>query len=167
MELLTPQQRSLLRAIGESPLRDEFFLTGGTALAALYLHHRHSLDLGLFTEKPAAIAQVPPTMQEIADRFGLWITFTRTLGTLLEAFTTSPDGERVEFDFAQDPPTGWSQLALIQTWTSGLTTPQILPVTSSRRFSIGLNRRILWTSISLSRSSILLTSWWHSLVAST
>jgi hypothetical protein len=43
-------------------------------------------------------------MQEIASRLGLEITFTRTLGTFLEAFVTSPDGERVEFDFAQDSP---------------------------------------------------------------
>jgi len=104
MELLTPLQRKLLRAIGESPLRDEFFLTGGTALAVLYLHHRYSVDLDLFTENPAAVVQVPPTMEEIASRLGLEITFTRTLGTFLEAFVTSPDGERVEFDFAQDSP---------------------------------------------------------------
>jgi hypothetical protein len=82
----------------------EFFLTGGTALAALYLHHRYSVDLDLFTENPTAVAQVPPTMQEIASRLGLEVTFTRTLGTFLEAFVTSPDGERVEFDFAQDSP---------------------------------------------------------------
>ena len=104
MDLLTPLQRRLLAEIGESPLKDEFFLTGGTALAALYLQHRYSVDLDLFTENPAAVAQVVPTMQEIAHRLGLEITFTRTLGTFLEAFVISPDGERVEFDFAQDSP---------------------------------------------------------------
>jgi predicted nucleotidyltransferase component of viral defense system len=104
MDLLTPLQRKLLAEIGESPVKDEFFLTGGTALAALYLHHRYSVDLDLFTENPAAVAQVVPTMQEIADRLDLEITFTRTLGTFLEAFVTSPNGERVEFDFAQDSP---------------------------------------------------------------
>jgi predicted nucleotidyltransferase component of viral defense system len=104
MDLLTPLQRRLLREIGQSSLREEFFLTGGTALAALYLRHRYSVDLDLFTENPTAVAQVPPTMQEIASRLGLELTFTRTLGTFLEAFITSPDGERVEFDFAQDSP---------------------------------------------------------------
>lgn len=104
MDLLTPLQRRLLQEIGSSPLRDEFFLTGGTALAALYLHHRYSLDLDLFAENPAALTQVPPIMQEIASRLGVTITFTRTLGTFLEAFVTSQDGERVEFDFAQDSP---------------------------------------------------------------
>ena len=104
MDLLTPLQRRLLREIGQSPLKEEFFLTGGTALAALYLHHRYSVDLDLFTENPTGVAQVPPAMQEIASRLGLEITFTRTLGTFLEAFVASPDGERVEFDFAQDSP---------------------------------------------------------------
>jgi predicted nucleotidyltransferase component of viral defense system len=104
MDLLTPLQRKLLHEIGKTPLRDDFFLTGGTALAALYLHHRYSLDLALFTENPTAIVHVPPIMEEIASRLGLEITFTRTLGTFLEAFVMSPDGERVEFDFAQDSP---------------------------------------------------------------
>lgn len=104
MDLLTPLQRKLLHEIGKTPLRDDFFLTGGTALAALYLHHRYSVDLDLFTENPAAVVQVPPTMKGIANRLGLEITFTRTLGTFLEVFLTSPDGERVEFDFAQDSP---------------------------------------------------------------
>jgi hypothetical protein len=76
-------QRKLLHEIGKTPLRDDFFLTGGTALAALYLHHRYSFDLALFTQNPTAMAQVPPTMRAIASRFGLRITFTRTLGTSL------------------------------------------------------------------------------------
>lgn len=104
MELLTPLQRKLLREIGQSPLRDEFFLTGGTALASFYLHHRYSVDLDFFTVNPTAVVQVPPVMQEIAVRLGLEITFTRTLDTFLECFFRSPAGERVQFDFAQDSP---------------------------------------------------------------
>ena len=90
MDLLTLLQRKLLHEIGKTPLRDDFFLTGGTALAALYLHHRYSLDLALFTESPTAIAQVPPTMRAIASRFCLRITFTRTLGTLLRVEECAP-----------------------------------------------------------------------------
>jgi len=104
MELLTPLQYKLLADIGQSPLRDSFFLTGGTALAAFYLHHRYSVDLDLFTENPLGVAQVPPVMKEIASRLGLEITFTRTLGSFLECFFSSPTGERIELDFAQDSP---------------------------------------------------------------
>ncbi len=104
MELLSPLQRRLLQEIGRSKLRDEFFLTGGTALAAFYLHHRYSVDLDFFTANPSAVAQAPPVMQEIAARLGLEIAFTRTLDTFLECFCKSPTGERMEFDFAQDSP---------------------------------------------------------------
>jgi predicted nucleotidyltransferase component of viral defense system len=104
MDLLTSLQRSLLREIAKSPLGDQFFLTGGTALAAFYLHHRYSLDLDLFTSNPTAVAQVPPTMQEITRRLGLQVEFTRVLDTFMEVFVASSSGERVEFDFAQDSP---------------------------------------------------------------
>ena len=40
---------------GASPLRDRFYLTGGTALSAFYLEHRLSEDLDLFTETDVGI----------------------------------------------------------------------------------------------------------------
>lgn len=104
MPILTPLQCSLLTEIGQSSLGKDFFLSGGTALAAFYLQHRYSLDLDLFTANPAALAQVPAVMQEIAARLGVQVTFTRTLGTFLECFIRSPGGDRVEMDFAQDNP---------------------------------------------------------------
>ena len=104
MPILTPQQRSLLSAVGCSPLGQDFFLTGGTALAAFYLEHRYSVDLDFFTANPAAVAQVPATMQAIAARLGAQVAFTRILGTFLECFVRLPDGERLELDFAQDTP---------------------------------------------------------------
>lgn len=91
-------------AIGQTPLSHSFYLTGGTALAAFYLHHRYSVDLDFFTPDPTAIAQVPSLMQMIAQKLGVEITFTRTLDTFLECFLHSPSGERVEMDFAQDAP---------------------------------------------------------------
>jgi predicted nucleotidyltransferase component of viral defense system len=104
MEILTSLQRQTLIAIGQTPLGHSFYLTGGTALAAFYLHHRYSIDLDFFTSDPAAIARVPPLMQDIAQQLDLEITFTRTLDTFLECFLRSPNGERIEMDFAQDTP---------------------------------------------------------------
>jgi predicted nucleotidyltransferase component of viral defense system len=104
MEILTPLQRQTLMAIGQTPLGHSFYLTGGTALAAFYLHHRYSVDLDFFTADPTAIARVPTLMREIAQQLGVEITFTRTLDTFLECFLRSPDGERVQMDFAQDTP---------------------------------------------------------------
>ena len=55
MEILTPFQKQLLKAIGDSPLADSFYLTGGTALAAFYLQHGFSEDLDFFSSDPNAI----------------------------------------------------------------------------------------------------------------
>lgn len=104
MELLTPLQISLLKEVGQSPLGNAFYLTGGTALSAFYLQHRYSLDLDFFTADPTAVARVPPLMQNIAQQLEAEVTFTRTLDTFLECFLRSGKDERVEMDFALESP---------------------------------------------------------------
>lgn len=48
---LTARQEQLLElAVSEPYLTDHFYLTGGTALASWYLHHRESYDLDFFSE---------------------------------------------------------------------------------------------------------------------
>ena len=50
--ILTPKQSEFLElAQGDSQIVKHFYLTGGTALAVFYLHHRLSEDIDLFTEK--------------------------------------------------------------------------------------------------------------------
>ena len=104
MELLTPFQQQLLKSIGGSPIRDQFYLTGGTALSAFYLHHRYSEDLDLFTPDPLAVTRVAPVLQDIAKNLNAQVSFTRTLGSFLECFFEGDSGERVKIDFAQDSP---------------------------------------------------------------
>lgn len=94
----------MLKAIGQTPLARSFYLTGGTALSAFYLQHRHSVDLDFFTADPTAIAQVSTAITTAGQQLGAEVTFTRTLDTFLECFFRRPDGERVEIDFAQDTP---------------------------------------------------------------
>lgn len=49
--VLTPEQKIALELFAASDaVRPLFYLTGGTALAAFYLHHRYSDDLDFFTE---------------------------------------------------------------------------------------------------------------------
>ncbi len=104
MKLLTPFQQQIVNAISKSQLQDHFYLTGGTALAVFYLHHRYSLDLDFFTADPTAVARVPAILEEIAQQINAQVTFTRTLGTFLQCFFQNSDGERVQIDFAQDSP---------------------------------------------------------------
>jgi len=49
--ILTEQQKILLRQFIAWPYASVFYLTGGTALSAFYLHHRLSEDLDFFTEE--------------------------------------------------------------------------------------------------------------------
>lgn len=50
--VLTERQRAFLSAIGRDAwLRERFILSGGTALAGFYLHHRYSEDLDFFAEE--------------------------------------------------------------------------------------------------------------------
>lgn len=49
-KILTDEQIVALQRIGATPsLAQRFYLTGGTALAGLYLHHRYSEDLDFFS----------------------------------------------------------------------------------------------------------------------
>ncbi len=50
---LTARQEQLLElALSESYIIENFYLTGGTALSAWYLHHRESYDLDFFSDHP-------------------------------------------------------------------------------------------------------------------
>ncbi|RLD05015.1 MAG: hypothetical protein DRI32_04735 [Chloroflexi bacterium] len=104
MEQLTPFQHKIIRAIGKTSLREEFYLTGGTALSLFYLHHRYSLDLDFFTANPTSVVRVPAIIEEIAKEINAKVSFTRQLGTFLQCFLENEKGERVQIDFAQESP---------------------------------------------------------------
>jgi predicted nucleotidyltransferase component of viral defense system len=60
MKVLTDLQESTLKAFFDEPaLRQHFYLTGGTALAAFHLEHRLSDDLDFFTHSIALDAITP------------------------------------------------------------------------------------------------------------
>src|SRR3989344_3639315 len=49
MTIITPSQSKFLENFLSTHLKKDFFLTGGTALAEFYFHHRKSEDIDLFT----------------------------------------------------------------------------------------------------------------------
>ena len=104
IKILTPFQLQVLAKLSATSVKTDFFLTGGTALAAFYLQHRYSDDLDFFTEDPQAVLRVPAAMKELANDLGASISFTRTLEHFLECFLVSAAGERLEMDFALDSP---------------------------------------------------------------
>lgn len=54
----TDQRDVIVSLINQGILGDNFFLTGGTALAVFYLHHRRSNDLDFFTLKPTDLSEI-------------------------------------------------------------------------------------------------------------
>ncbi|HAV15338.1 MAG TPA: hypothetical protein DCX25_03335 [Candidatus Pacebacteria bacterium] len=67
---LTLRQRKALKCIARTNLAKQFYFTGGTALAHVYLHHRKSEDLDFFNEQEFDPQQVTSTLK----------TFQRALG---------------------------------------------------------------------------------------
>lgn len=66
--ILTPTQQRLLHALfAQKPIADNFYLSGGTALAEYYLHHRYSEDLDFFTDREVD----PMAIQVILKRVGV------------------------------------------------------------------------------------------------
>jgi predicted nucleotidyltransferase component of viral defense system len=104
MEVLTPFQKRLLKAIGSSSLGEHFYFTGGTALSAFYLRHRYSEDLDFFTADPTAVTRAAPVLEEIAQNLDAQVSFTRMLGSFLECFFLDEQGEEIKIDFAQESP---------------------------------------------------------------
>ena len=56
--IFTDDQKRLLAHFRASPLSERFYVTGGTALSAFYLHHRWSEDLDFFSEEKVPIEEV-------------------------------------------------------------------------------------------------------------
>ena len=69
--ILSKNQKNLLSILSKQKIvTDNFYLTGGTALAEFYLHHRLSEDLDFFSEnefEPQAISSLFKEIKKVAD----------------------------------------------------------------------------------------------------
>jgi len=101
--VLTPFQEELLRSIAPTEIGGAFYLTGGTALSAFYLHHRLSEDLDFFTSDPPAMSVVQGRLTEIAGTLRAVVEYSRAYSTFIDCVVTANSGEMVRVDFAVDP----------------------------------------------------------------
>ena len=113
MDVLTSLQKKFIHKFSESDFHQSFFLTGGTALSASYLHHRLSEDLGFFTEAPEEMPQVLPWIGKTAEELGLQFEIRRQSGSFIDCFFESKKGEPLRVDFAQDAPSRFEKTRLI------------------------------------------------------
>jgi predicted nucleotidyltransferase component of viral defense system len=96
---LTSAQRALLAALGRSDLSSAFYLSGGTAIAGFYLHHRVSRDLDLFTDQDVPLEPLRAFLSSVpgAQVKGFQRLFDRRI------FLLEIDGEPLELEFTRYP----------------------------------------------------------------
>lgn len=105
MHIFTNLQEGIIKQISQTTLKDNFFLTGGTALSVFYLEHRYSEDLDFFTEIPGAVSGMLPILEDIGKKINVSIQARRTFNTFTELVVTSSKKEEIVIlHFAQDSP---------------------------------------------------------------
>lgn len=95
-----PLQKKFIDVYKRTPLAKQFYLTGGTLLAVHYLHHRHSLDLDFFANKPVILGKIQPLLVDIAKRARVKLGDYRRVADRYEwEIRDNRDHTKVEFVF--------------------------------------------------------------------
>ncbi len=101
--LLTALQRTILDLFSSLPDQEQFYLTGGTALAEFYLGHRRSYDLDFFTAERELILPLSYEIEQQAPRYRLSTDITRRFKTFVQMVIAHKHDE-VKVDLALDSP---------------------------------------------------------------
>lgn len=103
--ILTPQQLKFLElAASKRQITKRFYLTGGTALAEFFLHHRLSQDLDFFCEaEEVSPMVVEPFLKSVSYQLNIVkINRTQFLG-LFSYELVFKDGQKLKVDFNYYP----------------------------------------------------------------
>ncbi len=101
--ILNPIQRKFLDlAVKESYILKHYYWTGGTVLAEIYLHHRESEDIDLFSENEVNVEAVSDFVGAVAKKLKAHdITSQRFLG--LYSYTFHLPSAKLKIDFNYYP----------------------------------------------------------------
>ncbi len=100
--LLTPLQHDLLHAFFTRAAGQSFFVTGGTALAEYYLHHRYSEDIDLFTLDQDAFSAAIFDLPSLADQLGASYREQVSTPTFRQVFFRIHDQPEVKVDLVRE-----------------------------------------------------------------
>jgi len=104
-------QDRFLEGFFSGPLAEHFYLTGGTALARFYFHHRESLDLDLFTNDwGQEFAHANQIILGILHTLELRITSQVVTDTFLQYIVTDAAGTPLKVDLVKDIPVHFGEL---------------------------------------------------------
>jgi hypothetical protein len=99
MRGLTDLQQEILRRFFAA--RQDFFLTGGAALAGFHLHHRVTHDLDLFSVSASSLEDAERTLAEIAQQLGYALDPLRRSPSFLRLLLKGSE-EGLVIDFVRD-----------------------------------------------------------------
>jgi predicted nucleotidyltransferase component of viral defense system len=97
MNELLPLQKKALDCFKQSALNDKFYWTGGTALSVVYLHHRLSHDIDLFTTNEFSRTELDDFIGSLKNECGLGKIEERKIHDRHEFFLHNGDELRLEF----------------------------------------------------------------------
>lgn len=104
-------QDRFLERFFAGPVGEYFYLTGGTALAHFYFHHRESLDLDLFTNRfEQDFTQVNQAVLGILHALKLQITSQVATDTFLQYIVTEATGTLLKVGMVKDVPVHFGPL---------------------------------------------------------
>ena len=99
---LTPLQTTFLNRFFATDIGQHFFLTGGTALAAFYLHHRLSIDVDLFTLDDLVLPEVDVLIPQLAAGLGCQIGRARRTEHFRQFLLEPEAGQPLQVDLVRD-----------------------------------------------------------------
>jgi predicted nucleotidyltransferase component of viral defense system len=110
---LTSLQLAVLEQFCATDTGQRFFLTGGTALAAFYLHHRQSVDLDLFTLDDLAMREAGLLLPQLAADLGCQIGRARTSEHFRQFLLEPASGQPLQVDLVRDFGPQYGQHSLV------------------------------------------------------
>lgn len=104
-------QDQFLSAFFATRFGNDFYLTGGTALARFYFHHRESVDLDLFTNNQQIdFSEINLAIIKISQQLNLTLLQQATDKTFLQYILTTQDKSTLKIDVVKDIPVHFGQI---------------------------------------------------------
>src|SRR3989338_9291298 len=94
---LDSTQINFLKEFSKSPLKNQFYWTGGTALAYFHLQHRVSLDIDFFSDEKFNYEDVIKFIRHFSQKYGLKNIEEKKIYDRWEFFLKNGKTIRVEF----------------------------------------------------------------------
>lgn len=97
MTELNEIQKKVLNFLSKSPLAEKIYFTGGTLLAAFYLHHRKSKDLDFFSDNPVVQSEIIEFINGLKKELYLPKAKEKRIYDRFEFFISNGEEVRLEF----------------------------------------------------------------------